>query len=117
MYHKLTTFSANSCLYVYAVTVRGNNSYVSRNVSYNNTQLVLSCPGDANRTALWQRPDGSILCSSRRCAVNVERRLTNEDSGNYTCWSSVASGTEYQHIHINVLGEIFWIWKLQNAPA
>lgn len=86
-------------------TKSGNNSYVKYNVSYNNTKLELNCPGDAERTGVWTRPDGSVLCTDRRCVVNVERRLTNDDSGDYVCRSSVANGTEYHFVHVNVLGE------------
>ena len=84
----------------------GNNSYVSYNVSqYNETKLVLSCPGETGRSAYWMRADGSVLCTGRNCTVNFNRRLTNDDSGDYLCKTSVENGTDYQFVHINVLGE------------
>ena len=72
---------------------------------YNETKLVLSCTGEAGRTLLWTRVDGRVLCASRNCTINSDRRLTNDDSGDYVCKVSVANGTEFQFIHINVLGE------------
>lgn len=96
-----------SCLNDCSGTEPGNNTYVSYNVSkYNETKLVLNCPGEAGRSAYWTRADGSVpLCTSRNCTVNSNRRLTNDDSGDYLCETSVENGTDYQFVHINVLGE------------
>lgn len=86
-------------------TTPGNNSYISYNVSYNDSELVLICHGDDDRAALWMKHDGSVLCPSHNFTLNSDRSLTNDDSGVYICRTSVATGTEYHFVHINVLGE------------
>lgn len=66
---------------------------------------MLICAGDGDRAALWVKSHDS-LSQERNYTVNPSgRRLTNDDSGIYQCRNSVADGTEYYFIHINVLGE------------
>lgn len=91
---------------MYLDTTRGNNSYVKYDVTFSDTELVLSCnPGDVDRGVLWTKQDGSVVCNRHNCTLNPDRNLTNDDSGNYICSTSNTNGMEYHSVHINVLGE------------
>ena len=90
-------------------TMNGNNSHVNCTVPFNNTKLILSCPGDDSYQSVWVKDNCTTkqsVCYHRNCNISDESTLlTNDDSVTYCCRDSTARGTEYHFIHINVTGE------------